>query len=358
MTDWADTPRYGRPSVPTIWVALALSLLVHVAVLWVWPWEVHWLSLENTERGEASGPLVVELAREPSAEAVMAPTVPEAPPPRPAPAPQRPASKTDRAVVLEAAPRARPTPPVIALDPKPAVEPAPPPVAEPSRAPVVQPTPVPVVEPRPAPMVAPAPVKAPPAVAPPVAAPPSPPPAVASTAPAPIEGDLSSYIEARRRARGQAAPAAMPTPPQQAAPPRTASAEDEAERRNRVIAANLGLNRTPTVGYDPRGGGGIFEIQRMSYDAAEFIFYGWNKDIRRNSRQLIEVERGNNSDIRLAVVRKMIAIIREAETGDFLWASQRLGRSIVLSARPADNAELEAFMLQEFFGDPRLPRSR
>ncbi len=179
------------------------------------------------------------------------------------------------------------------------------------------------------------------------------PASTAATPPAPpqVEGDLSSYIEARRRARGQgAAPQDRPAPSESPSTPRS---EDERERSNRAIAANLGLGRTPTVGYDPKGGGGIFEIQRMSRDSAEFIFFGWNKDIRRNSKQLIEVTRGENSDIRIAVVRKMIAIIREVETGDFLWLSQRLGRNVTLSARPADNAELEEFMFQEFFGVPR-----
>ena len=91
----------------------------------------------------------------------------------------------------------------------------------------------------------------------------------------------------------------------------------------------------------------------MGRDSAEFIFFGWNKDIRRNSKQLIEVTRGDSSDIRIAVVRKMIAIIREDEPGDFVWVSQRLGRNVTLSARPRDNAELEDFIMQEFFADPR-----
>jgi hypothetical protein len=307
-------------------------------LLWVWPRQLHSLSLENAERGNASGPLLVELAREPAEEEpVTAPS---------APAPQRRAPRTDRAEALEPV-RAQLTPPVIALEPKPPVEAAPVPVIEPTPAPLVESTPAT------APLTAASPVEVP------VAAPPSPAPAAAAApVPAPVQGDLSSYIEARRRARGQIPSDEPRDSPPRESPPRTTSAEEETERRNRIIAANLGLQRTPTVGYDPKAGGGIFEIQRMNSDAAEFIFYGWNKEIRRNSRQLIEVERGANSDIRIAVVRKMIAIIRDAESGDFLWASQRLGRSLVLSARPADNAELEAFMLQEFFGDPRLPRSR
>ena len=122
--------------------------------------------------------------------------------------------------------------------------------------------------------------------------------------------------------------------------------EDDNARANRIAAANLGTDRTPTFGADR--GGGIFSIQRMSYDYAEFLFYGWNKDIRRNTTQLIEVRKGANSDIRLAVVRRMIVIIREHEDGDFVFESRRLGRNITLSARPRDTAGLEDFMMREF----------
>jgi hypothetical protein len=88
----------------------------------------------------------------------------------------------------------------------------------------------------------------------------------------------------------------------------------------------------------------------MGFDDAEFIFFGWNKDIRRNSRQLIQVQRGDNSDIRIAVIRRMIAIIRENESGDFVWQSKRLGRDVTLSARPGDNAGLEDFLMRDMFG--------
>ena len=49
------------------------------------------------------------------------------------------------------------------------------------------------------------------------------------------------------------------------------------------------------------------------------------------------------------MIRRIIEIIRDYEQEDFSWSSQRLGRVIVLSARPADNAGLEEFMMQEFF---------
>jgi hypothetical protein len=178
-------------------------------------------------------------------------------------------------------------------------------------------------------------------------APPTPPKDVApAPARAPAAGDLASYIEARRRARGQPdAPA-----------PRTSNAqpaEDDKARSDRIAAANLGSQRAQTFGYDPKQGGGVFQIVHMGYDTAEFAFFGWNKDIRRNTKQLIEVRKENNSDIRIAVVRKMIAIIREYEREDFVWDSYRLGRSLMLSARERDNAGLEDFMLREFFEVPR-----
>jgi hypothetical protein len=112
------------------------------------------------------------------------------------------------------------------------------------------------------------------------------------------------------------------------------------------------------MGADPRRGGGIFEIQRMSYDYAQFAFYGWNKEMRRNTAQVIEVRKGANSDIHIAVVRKMIAIIRDHEQNDFTWESHRLGRVVTLSARQRDSAGLEDFLMREFFEETRAPARR
>jgi len=50
------------------------------------------------------------------------------------------------------------------------------------------------------------------------------------------------------------------------------------------------------------------------------------------------------------MVQRMIALIRTHYSGDFNWESHRQNRVIVLSARLEDNAELEAFLLREFFG--------
>lgn len=152
----------------------------------------------------------------------------------------------------------------------------------------------------------------------------------------PAQADLASFIEARRRARGETAAADPP-------------AENEEARRNRIVASNLASQNAASLEFDPNRGGGVFQIQNLIFDRAEFVFYGWNKDIRRNSSQVIEVRKGNHADIKLAVVRRMIAIIREHEKEDFTWESQRLGRVTTLSARLRDNEGLEVFMLREFF---------
>jgi hypothetical protein len=276
-------------AVPTIRLAFVVSLLLHAVVLWGWHPREQELSFELGERGKGGGPLVLQLAPEPSRAT--------SPPPSPLPAPAVETPPARRAAPAKAAPRPSPRPPVIA-----------------------QPQPAPV------------------AVPPPAA------PAAAAPALTPVEGDFSSFLEARRRARG-AAPADSA--------PSTREPEDERQRHNQAVAANLGLNRTPTFGRD-RTGGGVFQIQRMGVDTAEFIFFGWNPDIRRNSTQRVEVKKGDNADIQIAVVRRMIAIIRDHESGDFTWISQRLNRDVVLSARAIDNGGLEDFMMQEFFPDGRV----
>ena len=295
MSDISANSRDRRNGVtiPAIWVAFALSLLIHLAVLWQWLPKLllHPPSPDEMKSGDANGSLIVRLAPAPS---------PQPSPPQtlqtPAPRPER------RAPVVAARPR--PAPPAIALKQPPPEMQSPPP------------TPPEIIAPEPA--------------------------------RPPADGDLASYIEARRRARGQPAP--------DAPAPRVSSAqqaEDDKARSERIAAANLGAQRAQTFGYDPKQGGGVFQIVHMGYDNAEFAFFGWNKDIRRNTKQLIEVRKGNNSDIRIAVVRKMIAIIREYEREDFIWDSYRLGRSLTLSARERDNAGLEDFMLREFFDVPR-----
>ncbi len=290
MSRWQDQPRNRHESVTirTIWLTLALSLLIHVGALLVLIPHLQ-TTPGDLAPDEASAPVQVQLTPRPS---VVIPAAPEPP-------------KEAQATI---APPVRP--------PKVATRPPP------KQAMVVPRTTVPE-------FVMPAPPPPPP---PPVAAatppPPSPAPAV----------DLAAFIAAKRAARGE---------------PTTSTADDEKERYNRNIAANMPTAATGTAGRAPRNGGGIFQIKRMAYDDAVFDFYGWNKDVGQRTPQSFEVRKGNNPDMRLAVVRKMIVLIREHDKEEIVWESKRLGRNVLLSSRVQDNAALEEFMLHEFFDEAR-----
>jgi hypothetical protein len=53
------------------------------------------------------------------------------------------------------------------------------------------------------------------------------------------------------------------------------------------------------------------------------------------------------------MVRTMIEIIRREQPVEFVWDSERLGRTITLSSRLRDNGGLEDFMMLEFFDQKR-----
>lgn len=113
----------------------------------------------------------------------------------------------------------------------------------------------------------------------------------------------------------------------------------EDEKRTQRIMENLKV-----------GTNGIFEIKRLESRGASFSFKGWTDNASNAKLQYFEVEAKSGQDIRLLVIRRMIALIREHYQGDFTWDSHRLGRSLTLSARPEDNAGLEDVLMQEFFG--------
>ena len=306
-------PRRDALAMRSIWVALVLSLLVHLFVLWEWLPRLRPLALDSLAKGDAEPALAIRLTPPPTAPAVPAPEPPRVEPPRvePRPPPKAPPPSVAKPRPPRVIARARPpAPPVITAEPPVPSIPVPPPE-------------------------------------PPAAAEPSPPPKPTTPAPAP-EGDLSSYIASRRRARGE-----TDAPARAAANP---AAEDDIARRDRIVASNLASINSQTFGEVPRNSGGIFSITRLGYRDAEFTFFGWNKDIGRRASQRIEVQQGANADIRIAVVRRMIAIVREYEQEDFSWESRRLGRIVTLSARAADNAGLEEFMMREFFDASGAPR--
>ncbi|QDQ27143.1 hypothetical protein FNU76_12645 [Chitinimonas arctica] len=103
----------------------------------------------------------------------------------------------------------------------------------------------------------------------------------------------------------------------------------------------------------PPGTNGVFQILSKGYRTAQFSFRGWSGNYSNTQRELIDVDAGPGGDVERAIVQRMIALIRKYYKGDFNWESQRLGRTVVLSARLEDNEGLEAFLLREFFGAGR-----
>ena len=159
--------------------------------------------------------------------------------------------------------------------------------------------------------------------------------------PAIPELDMAAMIEARRTQRRAA----------QTAGPRTQAQPTPDQLAQANINRNLRMDRGEGVG-------GVFEILRKGTRTAEFAFNGWRPDTERRWREVIEVDAGVGGDVELAIVRRMIELIRGHYSGDFRWESHHLGRVVVLSARPEDQAGLEEFMIREFFGQPTLGRGR
>ncbi len=297
-------------AIPRVWLTFLLSLLLHGLALWLVLPHLPNLRQGSNAPADTPGQLAVQL-------------VPQNTEPRSAPVPPSPATPPPGA-------REAPPPPRAVLAPRkpvPAPKPPSPPVI--AVAPATPPPPTARVVPPPAP----------PAPAPPAVTPPTP----------PLDGDLASYIASRRRARGEEGESSATG---------QSAADAETARRDRLVAMNLGVSTrsATTLGNEPKNGGGTFQIRTMEYDYAEVTFFGWNKEINRRAFQVIEVRKGGNPDINIAIVRRIIAIIREHEQGDFRWESKRLGRDLTLSARPADNASLESFMMEEFFTASHQPR--
>jgi hypothetical protein len=133
--------------------------------------------------------------------------------------------------------------------------------------------------------------------------------------------------------------------------------ESDNERANRIAKANvMAQQRSASPGQDPDQAGGIFDLRHTGLTDAEFIFNGWNRTFQRSLGQTIEVRVPPSGDIRLAVVRRMIDIIRQQKPGDFEWYNYRTGKTVTMSARPKDQPELEAFLIKEFY--PQDPRAQ
>ena len=227
--------------------------------------------------------------------------------PGPKPLPPVPPGQAPMQVVL-APPEPVKAPPVPEATTEPIQRPTVRPVPKPSAPRAPQPTPRPLPEPA---ADAPAPTPAPTPTTPPV--------------------DMLAMIEARRAARRSSEGRGGGTQ----GPP----AEDAATRNLRTLTGGEGV-------------GGVFEILRKGVRTGQFAFNGFKPDARSKWREVIEVDAGAGGDIELAMVRRMIELIRQHYSGDFRWDSHRLGRVVTLSARPEDQPGLEDFMMKEFFSTP------
>jgi hypothetical protein len=205
---------------------------------------------------------------------------------------------------------------------------------EPEVAPPAAPPPPPPSPPRAAP-------KRPPVQVRPRAPLPRPPPEPSPQPPAPLAEstvkpppmDMLAMIEQRREQR-RAADEALKPPPVE--PP-----EDAATRNLRTLTGREGV-------------GGVFQILSMGTRTGQFAFNGWRPEARSQWRETFEVDAGLNGNLELAMVRRMIELIRTHYKGDFRWESHRLDRVVILSARPEDSEGLEDFLMREFFGPPVL----
>ena len=148
--------------------------------------------------------------------------------------------------------------------------------------------------------------------------------------------DMASYV-AQRRAQREANESDAAR--QNAAATAAEHGSSEEAKRDARIKNNFN-----------NGTNGIFEITNLNSVNASFSFLGWTSSVSNARREFFDVEAKNGQDVRLAMIRRMIAIIRQHYQGDFDWESQRLGRTISKSARLEDSAELEDFLMQEFFG--------
>lgn len=165
-------------------------------------------------------------------------------------------------------------------------------------------------------------------------APPPPPPKPAAAPDAPT--DMASFVAAQRERRRLAEEAA-------ATENAAARARERGPSADEVAAANVKRN------LQQPGTNGVFQITRKSVRTAAFVFRGWTTDAGNARREFIEVDAGLNGDIERAVVQRMIELIRRYYSGNFNWESLRLGRTVVLSARPEHQQELEDFLIKEFF---------
>jgi hypothetical protein len=176
----------------------------------------------------------------------------------------------------------------------------------------------------------------------------TPPPPQEPAVQPPPEEDMLTQLNAKRAARQAAEEQAA----QENAAAAAGGGEPTATQRimnniNRAIGEAKG-----------EGTGGVFEVTHRGVREGTFKFNGWHPGSGAMPPQTYTVDAGEGGNVELAIVKKVIEVIRKYKKGDFEFESQRLGHPVTMSARPADNASLEAFLMEELFGAGSLAHPR
>ncbi len=160
-----------------------------------------------------------------------------------------------------------------------------------------------------------------------------------SPQPPPPDDDFSSRLAKRRAERGEEDPS-----------PNAQETSGGGGNSDNSVALN-NINRAMNMNSRTVGTGGIFQvIGPIGVREATLQFNGWHPGSSNHWRETYTVDAGEGGDVKLAVVRKEIEIIRKFYKGDFDWVSDRHGgRVIKMSARPEDNDQLERFLMQEMW---------
>ena len=186
-------------------------------------------------------------------------------------------------------------------------------------------------------------------------------PSVTKPSPVPAVTEQPSVVQAPPPPPAEPAPATDMLAMLNAAREKRKAAEDSAAKENQaasqgsrpmsaqeIAEANIRRSMRQAAGDD--GTSGVFQVLDKSTRVGRFAFNGWKANSNRKIQQVIEVDAGLGGNVELAMVRRMIDLIREHYQGDFRWESRRMGKVITLSARKEDSAQLEAFLMKEFFG--------
>lgn len=186
-------------------------------------------------------------------------------------------------------------------------------------------------------------------------------PSVTKPSPVPAVTEQPSIVQAPPPPPAEPAPATDMLAMLNAAREKRKAAEDSAAKENQaasqgsrpmsaqeIAEANIRRSMRQAAGDD--GTSGVFQVLDKSTRVGRFAFNGWKANSNRKIQQVIEVDAGLGGNVELAMVRRMIDLIREHYQGDFRWESRRMGKVITLSARKEDSAQLEAFLMKEFFG--------